>query len=99
MHPGLLTGKYETGIPSDSRAALKGYNWLHKRMTDAERLAKVNALGKIARRLDCTLPQLAIAWVLRNPNVSTVITGASRVGQIRENVAAGEIWPTGSRRM
>lgn len=88
---GLLTGKYEAGIPSNSRAALKGYGWLHKRMTDSERLAKVKALGKLAKRLDCTLPQLAIGWVLRNPNVSTVITGASRVEQIREDIAAAEI--------
>jgi voltage-dependent potassium channel beta subunit len=88
---GLLTGKYKGGIPSDSRAALKGYSWLHKRMTDAERLGKVDVLGNIAEGLGCTLPQLAIAWVLKNPNASTVITGASRVEQIRENMAAGEI--------
>ena len=87
---GLLTGKYQAGIPSDSRAALKGYNWLHKRMTDAERLAKVKALKGIAEHVGCTLAQLAIAWVLKNPNVSTVITGASRVEQIRENLAAGQ---------
>ena len=88
---GLLTGKYDQGIPTDSRAGLKGYDWLHKRMTDAERLAKVAALKGIAQRLDCTPAQLAIAWVLRNPNVSTVITGASRVEQIRENMAAATV--------
>jgi voltage-dependent potassium channel beta subunit len=88
---GLLTGKYEAGIPADSRAALKGYDWLRKRMTDTERLAKVHGLGKIAKELGCTLAQLAIAWVLQNPNVSTVITGASRVEQVRENLAAGEV--------
>jgi voltage-dependent potassium channel beta subunit len=88
---GLLTGKYEAGIPADSRAALKGYDWLHKRMTDAERLTKVSAIQSIAGALGCTAAQLAIAWVLKNPSVSTVITGASRVEQIRENMAAGEI--------
>ncbi|HSR21849.1 MAG TPA: aldo/keto reductase [Anaerolineales bacterium] len=88
---GLLTGKYEAGIPTDSRAALKGYDWLRKRMTDTEQLAKVRGLGKIAKELGCTLAQLAIAWVLKNPNVSTVITGASRVEQVRENMAAGEV--------
>jgi aryl-alcohol dehydrogenase-like predicted oxidoreductase len=88
---GLLTGKYESGIPADSRAALKGYGWLHKRMTDADRLTKVRDLRRIADGVGCTLAQLAIAWVLKNPNVSTVITGASRVEQIRENMAAGEI--------
>ena len=87
---GLLSGKYGSGIPADSRAALKGYGWLHKRMTDADRLGKVNALAKIAAHVGCTLPQLAIAWVLKNPNVSSVITGASRVEQMRENLAAGQ---------
>lgn len=88
---GLLTGKYDQGIPADSRAGLKGYGWLHKRMTDAERLAKVTALKAMAQRLDCTLAQLAIAWVLKNPSVSTVITGASRVEQIRENMEAAAV--------
>ena len=87
---GLLTGKYRAGIPSDSRAALKGYNWLHKRMTDSGRLEKVRTLERIAKRIGCTLAQLAIAWVLKNPHVSTVITGASRVEQLRENLAAGQ---------
>lgn len=88
---GLLTGKYDQGIPGDSRAALKGYDWLHKRMMDAGSLGKVRQLKMIAEKVGCTLPQLAIAWVLKNPNVSTVITGASRVEQLRENMAAGEV--------
>jgi aryl-alcohol dehydrogenase-like predicted oxidoreductase len=88
---GLLTGKYDKGIPGDSRAALKGYDWLQKRMTDADRLGKVRALKTIADRLGCTPAQLAIAWVLRNPNVSTVITGASRAEQVRENIAAADV--------
>jgi len=88
---GLLTGKYDKGIPGNSRAALKGYDWMHKRMTDPDRLAKVRALKTTADRLGCTLAQLAIAWVLRNPNVSTVITGASRVEQVRENIAAANV--------
>ncbi len=90
---GLLTGKYDNGIPSDSRAALKGYNWLHKRMTDRENLAKVRQLAPIARELGCSLAQLSIAWVLKNPNVSTVLTGASRVEQVRENMKAVEVAP------
>jgi len=85
---GLLTGKYDKGIPDDSRARLKGYDWLHKRMTDSDKLGKVRALRAIAERLGCTLAQLAIAWVLKNANVSSVITGASRVVQIHENMAA-----------
>ncbi len=90
---GLLTGKYKGGIPKDSRAALKGFDWLHDRMTDKERLAKVKALEPIANELGCTLSQLAIAWCLKNPFVSTVITGASRVEQVHENMRASEVAP------
>jgi voltage-dependent potassium channel beta subunit len=90
---GLLTGKYEQGIPSDSRAALKGYGWLQKRMTDPDRLSKVRALKPIADDLGCTLAQLSIAWVLKNRNVSTVITGASRLEQVRENLEAEKALP------
>lgn len=90
---GLLSGKYSKGIPKDSRASLKGYKWLHKQMTDQEKLAKVRALEPIAKELDCTLAQLSIAWCLKNPFVSTVITGASRVEQVRENMKAAEVAP------
>jgi voltage-dependent potassium channel beta subunit len=88
---GLLTGKYEGGIPKNSRATLKGYGWLHKSMTDPDRLAKVKALKPIADDLACTLAQLSIAWILKNPNVSAVITGASNVEQIRENMKAAKV--------
>jgi voltage-dependent potassium channel beta subunit len=90
---GLLTGKYNSGIPKDSRAALKSYAWLQKRMTDVESLAKVRALEPIAKELGCTLAQLAIAWILKNPKVSTVITGASRVEEVHENMKAAEVVP------
>ena len=90
---GLLTGKYLEGIPEDSRAALKGYDWLHESVTDQERLAKVRALRPIAEELGCTLSQLSLAWCLKNPNVSTVITGASRVEQLHENLKAAEVAP------
>jgi voltage-dependent potassium channel beta subunit len=90
---GLLTGKYSKGIPAGSRGALKGYDWLQEDLTDKEKLAKVQALKPIARALGCTLSQLAIAWCLKNAFVSTVITGASRVEQVRENMQAGEIAP------
>lgn len=90
---GLLSGKYKGGIPDDSRAALKGYSWLRDRMTDKERLAKVAALDPIAKELDCTLSQLALAWCLKNPLVSTVITGASRVEQVHENMKAEDVAP------
>lgn len=88
---GLLSGKYNQGIPQDSRGALKGYEWLKDRLTDQERLARVAALEPIAKELGCTLSQLALAWCLKNPFVSTVITGASRVEQVHENMKAGEV--------
>jgi voltage-dependent potassium channel beta subunit len=90
---GLLTGKYNNGIPKDSRATLKGYDWLRGRLTDQERIAKVRALEPLAKELGCTLSQLSIAWILKNPYVSTVITGASRVEQVHENLKAGEVAP------
>jgi len=87
---GLLTGKYQKGIPDDSRGGLKGYQWLHPSLTDAQKLAKVAALEPIAKNIGCTLSQLAIAWCLKNPFVSTVITGASRVSQVHENMKAAD---------
>ncbi|MEO5700888.1 MAG: aldo/keto reductase [Casimicrobiaceae bacterium] len=85
---GLLTGKYAQGIPADSRGALKGYEWLQERLSDPGKIAVVRSLAPIAAELDCTLAQLGLAWCLKNPNVSTVITGASRPAQVRENMAA-----------
>lgn len=90
---GLLTGKYNKGIPEGSRGALEGYDWLRDELTNAEKLAKVAALEPLAKELDCTLSQLALAWCLKNPFVSTVITGASRVEQVHENLKAAEVAP------
>jgi voltage-dependent potassium channel beta subunit len=90
---GLLTGKYANGIPSDSRGSLKVMAWMQDRLTDETRNEAVAKLGKIAADLDCTTAQLAIAWCAKNPYVSTVITGASRVSQLRENMKALEVLP------
>jgi voltage-dependent potassium channel beta subunit len=87
---GLLTGKYNDGIPSDSRANLKGYEWLKPGLTDSERIEKVRKLVPIASELGISMGQLALAWCLKNPHVSTVITGASRVEQVLENMKALE---------
>jgi voltage-dependent potassium channel beta subunit len=87
---GLLTGKYQAGIPKDSRGALKGYDWLRDHLTDQEKLAQVQALEPIAREMDASLAQFALAWCLQNPYVSTVITGASRLEQVQENLKAIE---------
>jgi aryl-alcohol dehydrogenase-like predicted oxidoreductase len=93
LSSGLLTGKYSQGIPKDSRAALKGYEWIAESLLTPDRIEKVKRLQPIAADLGGTLAQLALAWCLKNPNVSTVITGASRVGQVNENMKALEIVP------
>jgi voltage-dependent potassium channel beta subunit len=88
---GLLTGKYQGGIPQDSRAMLEGYDWLHDDMTDRGKLAKVAALEPFAKDMGASLAQFSLAWCLQNPHVSTVITGASRVEQVHENMKAMEV--------
>lgn len=88
---GLLTGKYNDGIPPDSRGTLKGYEWLAERLTDPAKIAKVRKLMPIAQELKCTLAQMSLAWCLKNPHVSTVITGASRPAQVRENMQALDV--------
>lgn len=90
---GLLTGKYANGIPDDSRGALPGHGWLADRLTDPAQVGKVEQLRPIAAELDCSLAQLAIAWCAANPQVSTVITGASRASQVVENFAAIDVLP------
>ena len=91
LSSGLLTGKYASGIPDGSRASLPGYAWLQGMVTDARQGAKVEKLRVIADDLGCSLAQLAIAWCAHNPRVSTVITGASRVEQVEENLKALDV--------
>jgi aryl-alcohol dehydrogenase-like predicted oxidoreductase len=92
---GLLSGKYNDGIPADSRLAQTGYEWLREEVLGKgdERLGKVRALQSIAAELGVPLTQLAIAWCLLNPHVSTVMLGASRVEQLEQNLAALELLP------
>ncbi len=90
---GLLTGKYQQGIPDESRAAVKGYEWLKDSVTNTERLAKVARLQEVANQLGVSLAQMSLAWCLKNPNVSTVITGASRAEQVHENMKALDVVP------
>jgi voltage-dependent potassium channel beta subunit len=85
---GLLTGKYNQGIPEGSRPTLKNYQWLLPHLSDTRQIEKVKNLVPIAAELGISMAQLALAWCLKNPNVSTVITGASRVEQVRENMQA-----------
>lgn len=90
---GLLTGKYNAGIPADARAALPGYEWLRDTLTSEEgrgRIEKVKALAKIAEGAGLPIHHLALLWCLKNPRVSTVILGASRLSQLHDNLAALE---------
>jgi len=91
---GLLSGKYRKGVPPGSRGALESYAFLREGLTDPAKNAIVGKLESVAKDLGCTLAQLSLAWCLRNPHVSTVITGATRVEQIAENMKALEIVPT-----
>jgi voltage-dependent potassium channel beta subunit len=90
---GLLTGKYNDGIPAGSRGTVKGYEWLAERLSDQEKIATVRRLAPVAADLGCTLAQMSLAWCLKNPNVSTAITGASRPEQVRENMKALDVVP------
>lgn len=87
---GLLTGKYSAGIPGDARVNLPGYEWLKERFQSPEGQAKIRKteeLGKLASQLEMKTSQLALAWCASNPNVSTVILGASKLEQLTENLA------------
>lgn len=90
---GVLTGKYLDGIPQGSRGTIAGYEWLHERLNDVGKKHAVRALLPIAADLGCSLAQLSLAWCLRNPRVSTVITGASRPAQVVENMKALDVLP------
>lgn len=90
---GLLTGKYNNGIPEGTRGALEGYEWLQKNVFTAENIKTVKALQPIAKELGCSMAQLALAWTRRNDNVSTVITGATNPEQVEENMMSLEFVP------
>ena len=91
---GILTGKYNAGVPDDSRMALAGYEWLNEYLhseTGQEQVQKTRELSQIAQALGTTMANLALAWCLKNPHISTVITGASRVSQVQDNMKAIEL--------
>jgi voltage-dependent potassium channel beta subunit len=85
---GLLTGKYKAGIPEGSRGSLSSMGWLKSSLTDETKNAAVAKLEVIAGEIGVTVAQMAIAWCTHNPNVSTVILGASKVSQLTENLKA-----------
>jgi voltage-dependent potassium channel beta subunit len=88
---GLLTGKYRAGVPKDSRGAIPRMKFLLEELTDAKKNELAGALETVAGDLGCTLSQFAIAWCLKNTHVSSVITGASRVAQVQENMKAADV--------
>lgn len=93
---GLLTGKYNQGKPADTRINLPGYEWLKEAFESEEgqqRIQKVRELSHIANELGATMARLSLAWCIKNPHVSTVITGASKVSQVEENMKALDVVP------
>ncbi|KAI2653674.1 Voltage-gated potassium channel subunit beta-1 [Labeo rohita] len=93
---GIITGKYENGIPESSRAAMKSYQWLKDKIVSEDgrkQQAKLKELSHIAEKLGCTLPQLAVAWCLRNEGVSSVLLGTSNAEQLTENLGAIQVLP------
>jgi aryl-alcohol dehydrogenase-like predicted oxidoreductase len=92
----LLTGKYNQGIPEGTRASLKDLEWLRENFEgeDAEKnIEKIKKLVPVSQELKCSLAQLALAWCLKNKNVSSVITGASKAEQVKENMKAIDLLP------
>ncbi|XP_051934249.1 voltage-gated potassium channel subunit beta-1a isoform X1 [Hippocampus zosterae] len=93
---GIITGKYENGIPESSRASMKSYQWLREKIVSEDgrkQQGKLKDLNHIAEKLGCTLPQLAVAWCLRNEGVSSVLLGTSNPEQLTENLGAIQVLP------
>lgn len=88
---GFLTGKYNDGIPEDSRLAIEGFDWLKDRWLQKEKIEKVQQLGALAKKLGVSLASLAIAWTIHNPNVTTTILGATKKEQLLENLKALDV--------
>lgn len=88
---GFLTGKYNDGVPADSRLAIEGFEWLKTRWLQDEKIAKVKKLAELAKDLDVTLASLAIAWTIANPRVTTAILGATKATQLTDNLKAIEV--------
>ncbi|MCU0394264.1 MAG: aldo/keto reductase [Chitinophagaceae bacterium] len=90
---GVLTGKYNDGIPEGSRLAIKGFEWLVNKQLSEDRIGKVRQLSALAAELDASMAALAIAWCAHNPHVSTVILGATSTSQLQQNLAALDVLP------
>lgn len=90
---GLLTGKYNDGIPKGSRFAIEGFDWLKDAWMAEDKLKRVKKLGELAAKLGVSQPSLAIAWCIKNPNVSTAILGATKKQQLTDNLKALDVLP------
>ncbi|HVB03625.1 MAG TPA: aldo/keto reductase [Chitinophagaceae bacterium] len=90
---GMLTGKYNNGIPSESRLALEGFEWLKDKAYAADKVEKVRQLKQVADQLGTSLATLSIAWCISNPLVTTAILGATKSTQLEENLKALDIYP------
>ncbi|KAM6924950.1 voltage-gated potassium channel subunit beta-2-like [Xenentodon cancila] len=93
---GIISGKYNSGIPPHTRASVKGHQWIKEKILCEEghrQQLKLKDLQVVAQRINCTLPQLAIAWCLRNDRVNAVLLGASRIDQLVENIRAIQVLP------
>ena len=93
MTAGLLTGKYNNGIPADSRLAIEGFGWLKDKHYSEAKVEKIKMLVPITEQLHCSLATLSIAWCIKNPNVSTAILGATKKEQLLENLKALDVLP------
>ena len=90
---GVLTGKYNDGLPDDTRLGMEGLDWLKDRTLAEANIERARGLSAFAKEIGISMPLLAIAWCLKNPNVSTVILGASKTSQLKENLKAFEVLP------
>jgi voltage-dependent potassium channel beta subunit len=90
---GFLTGKYLEGIPSDSRLAIEGFDWLKNRWLQEQKIDKLKKLMALSNELGVSMASLAIAWTIRNPQVTTAILGATKEGQLTENLKALDVLP------
>lgn len=90
---GFLTGKYLNGIPEDSRLAIQGFDWLKERWVQEAKIEKVKKLAVLAQEMNVSLAELAIAWTVKNPNVTTAILGATKKHQLEENLKALQVLP------
>jgi voltage-dependent potassium channel beta subunit len=90
LYQGILSGKYNDKVPTGTRATLENYSYMKERITP-ERIGRVRQLTELARELGCTTAQLSLAWILRRKEVSAIITGATRLEQLDENLGAAEV--------